>query len=373
MIKVLLIGPLDPEIPKGDLKLLTGGETTYVRTLLSNPPKGVLYSHWSDALEKRQIEFLFLHRILSILVKLRILPISSGTFCIRLKGDFDLVHSHSNSLKIVGKNIPVVISDSSSNYLFLRDYINWSEWRISIGYFLRRNLFKVLEVIDADTNLENAKKLIVFSNFAKRVHLKLGAPKERTLVVRPGILDPGKKKKKLKEKELHILFVGIWFERKGGRLVVEAFNKLSQKYQNIKLTIIGPVPKDIHLDKNRVEQVDFVPREKLLSQYFPKADIFVLVPLKAEGLGFVILEAASFGIPSIVSNVYALGEIVENGKTGFVVKKANVAELQEKIELLIRNKKMREKMGLSARLKFEKDFLVDVMNERLLKIYKEVV
>lgn len=373
MLKILLVSPTDP-IKPGNLKYLVGGENTFTQTLLKKPPKNVVYLHHFDALKKGYIEYLPIHRFLSLLVKLRILPISSGTFCLKINRAFDLVHCHGYSLFLKGKALPVVISDSSSNYLFLKDYLNWPLWRINFGYFLRRNLFRFLGVVDPDTNLENAEKLIVFSDFAKKTHhLLLGAPKEKILVIRPGILDSGRRSKKLDNKTVNILFVGIWFERKGGRLVVEAFNRLCEKYSNIRLTIVGPIPKDLKFDKDKVDQISYVPHRQLLSKYFAKADIFVLVPLKAEGLGFVVLEAASFGIPSIVSDVYALPEIVEDGKTGFVVKKGRVASLQKSLELLIRKKSLRVKMGIAAREKFEKSFSADTMNKKLAKLYKSVL
>lgn len=376
MIKVLLIGPLDPEEPKGDLRLLTGGETTYIRTLLKNPPKGVIYTHWSEALKKGQIEFLFLDKIVSLLVKLRILPISSGSFCINIKGDFDLVHAHSNSVKVVGvKGIPVVLSDSSSNFLFLRDYLNWSTQRIKVGYFLRKKLFRFLGIADPDTNLDRAAKLVVFSKFAKNVHLKLGAPREKIEVIYPGIGDVKVRAINKNKGSVSILFVGTWFERKGGPLLLEAFERLSEKYPNISLTIVGEIPRNfkVKILKLKVKIYDYVPRSRLMKEVFPKADIFVLVPTRAEGLGFVVIEAMSFGIASVVSKIYALAELVEDGKSGYVIKPNDVDNLTLALEKLIRNKSTRVKMGQISRKRFKEKFSVERSNAHLLEIYQGVL
>ncbi len=371
MIRVLLVSPKDPKNPSG-LKYLMGGENTYTKTLLTCPPDGVEFVHFQQALKSGLIEYLPIQKILSLLVKYRLLPTSAGSQCFRVRKGFDIIHCHGYSIKISGLEIPVVISDSSSAFLFLRDYINWPLWRIKLGYMMRRILFNWLGIIDADTNLEKAKSLVVFSNFARKVHISLGAAKRKIKVIYPGVSGQEEREEITDHKSVNILFVGIWFERKGGTLLIDAFEELSKKYSSLKLTIVGPIPGNIKLNKI-VKQIDFVPRNKLMREYFPWADIFVLVPLKAEGLGFVVLEAMSFGIPSIVSNIYALAEIVENGKTGFVVKPGSVEDLKNSLEVLINNESLRIKMGKAAKERYEKNFSVAVMNKKLLNVYKDVL
>ncbi|OGD86457.1 hypothetical protein A2Z23_00640 [Candidatus Curtissbacteria bacterium RBG_16_39_7] len=362
---------MDPEIP-GDLRFLMGGENTYTQTLLANSPKGVEYVHHTKALLDGSLEYLPIHRILANLIKLRILPLSCGTQAILLKRHFDLVHVHAYSVKILGKETPLVLSDSSSNYLFLRDYLNWPWWRIKLGCMMRKFIFDKFGVIDADTNLGKAVKLIVFSKFAAKIHKDLGISAKKIEVVYPGL--PSQKNKARKNKNIiNILFIGIWFERKGGLLLLEAFKILSKKFPNLRLTIIGPIPKNIEISGLPIFQKDFVPRAELLNTFFPNADILVLVPSKAEGYGFVVEEAASFGIPAVVSKVYALPEIVDDGKTGFVVSPGSVEDLVEELEMLIKNQKLRQKFGEAALSKFEKEFSVERSNQRLLKVYQEAL
>jgi len=371
VIRVLFVSPQDPDVP-GDLKFLMGGENTYTRTLLANPPKGVIYTHHLDALSRGLVEYTVLQRLLSIFVKFRILPLSSGSQCLKIIGEFDLVHAHCYSVQITGKKLPVVLSDSSSNYLFLRDYLNWPEWRIRIGYFLRRKIFGLLGLMDADTNVEKAKRLIVFSKFSSKVHIKLGARAQKIELIPPGLLLPKMREKK-NDGRIKILFVGIWFERKGGHLLLQAYKKLSKKFANLELTVIGPMPKKYKIEGLNINHKDYVPRERLLREYFPNTDILVLVPPKAEGFGFVVLEAASFGIPTIVSDVYALPEIVENAKTGFVIQTGNSAQLVEKLEVLINDSKLRLKFGEQARRRFRQKFSTEIMQKKLVVIYKDAL
>lgn len=395
MIRVLLVAPLDPDVP-GNLKFLMGGENTYTRNLLKYPPKGVKYVHYEEALRLGEIEYLGIGKILGFLVKFRILPLSPGSKCFKVKERFDLVHCHIYSLKISGAAPPVILSDSSANYLFLKYYVGWHQWRIKIGYFLKKHLFNWLEVLDADTNLLSSKKLVVFSEFAKKIHLRLGADKKKLEVIPPGLPSfarhPGSHEvadrisksvdsivlhtaglQNDREDRVNILFVGIWFVRKGGPDVVRAFKLLAKKYKNIYLTIVGPVPKDISVNHRRIKQTDFVPREKLIKEYYPRADIFVIIPPQVEGFGFAVLEAMSFAIPCIVSNVCALPELVENGENGFVIDAGNFDQLVEKLETLISQGSLRNKLGEEARKKFEKMFSIEKANKRLLSVYKESI
>lgn len=376
MIKILLVSPMDPPFGSSrNLRYLMGGESTFTKTLLANPPEGIEYTHYSKALEDRTVKYLLLHRLLSYLVKLRILPISAGSQCIKIIGNFDLVHCHSYSIKLSGKIVPLVLSDSSSNFLFLKDYLRWPLWRIKIGFALRKLLFGLFGVSDPDVNLNKSKKLITFSNFAKKIHSDLGANQKMIQVIYPGL--PGRKNKRPKDtidkKRINILFVGVWFERKGGHLLLEAFKILSSKYPNTNLIILGPIPKKFDVPKQKVFQRNYVSYRELLKKFYPQADILVLVPPLAEGFGLVVLEAASFAIPAIVSKVYALPELVEDGKTGFVINPGSLDQLVEKLEILIKDNKLRQNMGQAAKNRFEEKFSLQLMQKKLLRVYREAI
>ena len=370
-MKVLLISPKDPKVPT-NLKFLMGGENTYTTILLSHPPEGVEYIHHDDAIKSGKIKLTNFRKIDSIFMAGKILPPDAGVFSIKLQVDFDLIHCHAYNLKIKGKRPPVVLGDSSCNFLYLRDYINWSPAKIALYYKFRKIFHKATGVYDQALNLGDCRRLIVFSEFAKKIHISLGAEGERIKIVYPGLVERPLIKK-LDSKTLNILFAGVWFERKGGVVLLKAFRKLAPKYKNLKLTLLGPLPKGISVSgEKNIYQVDYVPYQKLLDHY-RQADIFVLVPPKAEGYGLVVEEAMSFGVPTVVSDIYALPEMVEGGKTGFIVKPGDVDDLAAKLEILIKNPALREKMGETARERFREKFWIKKTNEALLRIYQEAL
>lgn len=369
LIKVLFVSPKDPEKP-GKLKFLMGGENTFTRTLLANPPPKMEYTHHQQALKESKIKYTSHQRLLSFLMKARILPPDVGMYSFEIRQKFDLIHTHAHSLKLKNYSGPVVLSDSSSNYLFLRDYLGWSKTRIDLSYKLREMVSKSFDIYDPNLNLYKAKKLIVWSNFAKKVHRDLGCDPKKIAVVPPGIDKPPVKK--AKHDGFNIIFVGIWFKRKGGPLVLEAYKALKKKYPEIKLTLIGQVPEGEKLPKDAWHK-DYLPREKLIKEIFPQADVLVLVPPVAEGYGLVVHEAASLGIPPIVSRVYALPEIVRDQDTGFVIPPSDLDALVNRLEKLIKNRALREKMGHAAQKRFLKEFWIEQTNKKLLKVYQEAI
>ncbi len=84
-----------------------------------------------------------------------------------------------------------------------------------------------------------------------------------------------------------------------------------------------------------------------LMDYYRGAAVFVH-PSRYEGWGMVVLEAASFGLPLIVSDGGALPEVVRNGEYGIVYRAGDCAALQEQLALLLRDKDRRTKLSAKA-------------------------
>lgn len=71
----------------------------------------------------------------------------------------------------------------------------------------------------------------------------------------------------------------------------------------------------------------------------------------------VLLEACAAGRPVITTNRPGCGEIVDNGKTGFIVRQQDKEDVIEKVRLfLAKEYNERTQMGLAARAKVEREF-----------------
>jgi len=74
-----------------------------------------------------------------------------------------------------------------------------------------------------------------------------------------------------------------------------------------------------------------------------------VLPSIHEGLGLVILEAMSVGLPVVATNVGGIPEVVKDGYNGLLFEPRNWKDLAEKITFLLNDDEMRERMGKNAK------------------------
>jgi len=151
------------------------------------------------------------------------------------------------------------------------------------------------------------------------------------------------KKFKYKNKVFDLLTVGRLSREKGFNTLIEALSNIKSK--NFRLLIIGDGPEKDNLkrqvkEKKLNKQIIFLGAKKDVDQYFKKSDLFINSSL-FEGFPNVVVEALSFGIPVICSNSYGgIGEILNNGKYGYIFKNNDITDLTTKIEFFFKNPKI---------------------------------
>jgi glycosyltransferase involved in cell wall biosynthesis len=117
-----------------------------------------------------------------------------------------------------------------------------------------------------------------------------------------------------------ILFVGKDFKRKGGENLLKAFNMVRKEIKEAELTIIGPKiespPEGVRC-KGFISKMSRNGLDKLLDEY-QRASVFV-IPSLYEPFGISFVEAMAHRLPCIGTNICAMPEIIQHGKTGYVV------------------------------------------------------
>src|SRR3989442_6410671 len=86
---------------------------------------------------------------------------------------------------------------------------------------------------------------------------------------------------------------------------------------------------------------------KDIEAVYATLDVF-LFPVFFEGLGTSLLAAMSYAIPSIAFNRCALGEIIQNEKSGLLVATANVEEIRKAAARLLRDRNFTLRFGEAA-------------------------
>ena len=159
-----------------------------------------------------------------------------------------------------------------------------------------------------------------------------------------------------------ILFVGLDFERKGGPDLLTAFKRVRAEIPDAELTIIGRKLEDAPpgvrslgpLSKGNPADV-----ERLLDEY-ERASVFVM-PSLYEPFGIVFGEAMAHRCPCIGTNICAMPEIIEHGRTGFVVAPRDTATLAKRMIDLLKEPLMAREFGERAYEKYMRDLTWDAV------------
>jgi glycosyltransferase involved in cell wall biosynthesis len=206
--------------------------------------------------------------------------------------------------------------------------------------------------------------------------------------------------KNFRDDIVRILFVGSAnisgnFELKGGNVVLEAFSILAKNYDNIQLIIRSDLPKEMRsrCRKNHgIVVLDGTVSAAALDEVFRSADIFVF-PSHNSPLT-VLLDAMSFELPIVASNVDANPEFVLEGRTGLLVEESErisrakgrsdfwkeikkvdrfvVESVADKVSVLIENSTLRRGMGREGRAEIESGkFSIEKMNLALKHVFDE--
>lgn len=117
--------------------------------------------------------------------------------------------------------------------------------------------------------------------------------------------------------------------------------------------------------------VGAVPHEKVPEE-LSKLDVYVALS-RQESFGVAVIEAQAMGIPVVATNVGGLPEVVENGKTGFIVESENPVQAAKKIEKLILESQLRQHMGDQAKSFVKSRFSWEFCAEKMIQVYQNTL
>ena len=197
-----------------------------------------------------------------------------------------------------------------------------------------------------------------------------------------GIPKQGDKPIKNIHEGFNILFLSNMMAEKGVWDLVNACKILKERNKVFQCHFVGKWS-DISEEefKNRIQEYGL---ENLIFAYgakygsdknafFEETDLFVFPTYyHNETFGLVLLEAMEYEIPCIATNEGGVPSVIDNGRTGFVVDKHSPRKLAEKIEFLMDNPRLCEEMGKAGRDKFEKEFTLEIFENKLRRILQEI-
>jgi glycosyltransferase involved in cell wall biosynthesis len=151
------------------------------------------------------------------------------------------------------------------------------------------------------------------------------------------------------------MFSGQMIERKGLHMLIEAFRRIARLRDNVALLLLGDgphradyqsiVPSEI---RSRVHFAGHIPQNEL-PEHFAVADVFVF-PSRHDGWGVVINEACAAALPVVTTHqTGAAYDLVEDGRSGFVLEHDDINGLADRLLRLIDDPALREKLGQRSR------------------------
>ena len=166
-------------------------------------------------------------------------------------------------------------------------------------------------------------------------------------------------------------FIGTIRAPKGIYLLIDAFNKITGTAE---LKIYGRVTSSMVEDlKKRIVNSNVHIMGELKKEDKRKAyseiDVLIVPSICYENSPLTISEAFLSKIPVITANIGGMAELVKDGEYGFTFPVGNAEKLREKIQLFIRNPKLKD--NLSANLPEVKD--IKTHTKEILNIYHNLI
>jgi phosphatidylinositol alpha-1,6-mannosyltransferase len=175
-----------------------------------------------------------------------------------------------------------------------------------------------------------------------------------------------------------VVCVSRLMPRKGQDVLVRALPEIRRRVPGAALLLVGSGPYRARLERlvdrtgvrEHVVLAGEVPTGELPAHY-AAGDVFAMPcrtrnrGLDVEGLGIVYLEASATGLPVVAGDSGGAPEAVLDGQTGFVVSGRQVAQVADRVAVLLRDDDLRAQMGARGRAWVEECWRWERVAERL--------
>jgi glycosyltransferase involved in cell wall biosynthesis len=122
--------------------------------------------------------------------------------------------------------------------------------------------------------------------------------------------------------------------------------------------------------QDKVTVIDFQKNPENVHKYF---DVFVLPSTEPDPLPTVVLEAMATGVPVVANAHGGALEMVENGKTGYLIEVGNKEKMAEKITSLLINNEERKQFGKASRKRLVEHFSLNTFYQNFSKLYENTI
>ncbi len=230
---------------------------------------------------------------------------------------------------------------------------------ICVSEFIRRQALDAGVPSEATRTLLNGADLAAFSRHRSRDALRsaFGFADDAPVVIAAGRIDPSK----------------------GHIALLDAFARVIRDVPRARLLVCGTsttrdgYEKTVASHAARVgvsQHVSFAGSRKDLPELFAGADVMCL-PTEGEPFGLVFLEAMAAGLPTVAYRSGGVPEIVEDGKTGFLVDVGDISGLADRLTQLLRERSLAAQLGEAGKRRASSEFEPGRITKRWAELLRE--
>ncbi len=177
-----------------------------------------------------------------------------------------------------------------------------------------------------------------------------------------------------------VVYAGRLVREKGVDVLLRAFAKTTEQLPSARLLIAGDGPEseklkrligDLDLDSKVTFHGHLSSSE--LEEVLGRAWVLAVPSLWAEPFGLIAVEAMMSGTAVVASDSGGPREIIEHGKSGFLVPPGDVDALAEKLILLLSDRNLSQTLGRAGRSSSESRFSEELFLGRLLDMYERLL
>lgn len=174
------------------------------------------------------------------------------------------------------------------------------------------------------------------------------------------------------DSETVVGFVGRITQEKGIDALVMCAETIHASHPDVRFLLVGDGSMLAGLKGRAKKHIICAGNQSDMPSYYAAFDIFAL-PSLTEGLPMVILEAMASGLPVVASNVGAIGEVMVDKETGFLIRPGYWRDLKISLETLIKAPSLAHKMGEKGKNRVEQLFAADIMVDKYARLYHRLL
>ena len=280
------------------------------------------------------------------------------------EGRFDVVHFYTHnaallSRRVVGTVPYVVTIDSTNTQSNLmhptREPTRFSTMSTNAVRPFERSVYARARTVVANSAWS-----------ADSLRTDYGVPAERIRIVPMGIpVPPLATSTPSRQRLPTVIFIGRTMERKGGNDLLRVHQQWLADRCRLVLVTQDAVPPG----RNLTVINDARPGDGRVNSLLASSDLMVL-PSRLDQWPNAVMEAMSYGVPAVVSNVGGLPEMVQQGHAGVILPDGSQETLRDTINGLLDDPQRLDILGHNARRRVEQDLNVDMTANRLFDIIR---